>query len=43
LDPERTKEAIGLIRSFAENNQVIFSTCKPETTKILGGNVINLK
>lgn len=42
LDPQRKEKAIELIQRFAQNNQVIFTTCNPETAKELGGNIINL-
>ncbi len=42
LDPERTEQAIELIRSFQDKYQIIFSTCDPETADRLGGNIIEL-
>lgn len=42
LDNERKEKAVELIRKYAEENQVIFTTCLPETGKLLGGNIINL-
>ncbi|MTI71743.1 MAG: hypothetical protein FH751_15960 [Firmicutes bacterium] len=42
LDPDRTKEAVKLIKDFSKDNQVIFMTCSPETAKLLNGNIINM-
>ncbi|MDK2821819.1 MAG: repair protein SbcC/Rad50 [Clostridia bacterium] len=42
LDPDRKKKAAELIKKFAEKNQVIFTTCDPETADLLGGKIINL-
>ncbi len=42
LDPERKEEAVKLIKEFAQNNQVIFTTCDPNTANLLGENIINL-
>lgn len=42
LDPERKEESVKLIKDFAENNQVIFTTCDPKTANMLGGNLITL-
>jgi len=42
LDPDRRGEAIKIIREYAHNNQVIFTTCSPETAQLLGGKIIEL-
>lgn len=42
LDPERKEMAVKLIKDFAKNNQVIFTTCSQETANLLGGNIINM-
>lgn len=42
LDPERKEKAAELIIQYSVENQVIFTTCSPETAKLLGGNLINL-
>lgn len=42
LDPERKKESINLIKEFAKDYQIIFTTCDPDTAKALGGNIINM-
>lgn len=42
LDPKRKTQAVKLINDFAKNYQVIFTTCDPETAKMLGGNLIEL-
>lgn len=42
LDPQRKEKAIELIQKFAHKNQVIFTTCNPQTANELGGNIINL-
>ena len=42
LDPQRKKAAILLIQDFAKKHQVIFTTCNPETAKMLGGNIIEV-
>ncbi|MFW6390128.1 MAG: ATP-binding protein, partial [Halanaerobiales bacterium] len=42
LDPERKKRAIELIRKFSEDFQIVFTSCKPETAKDLGGKIIEL-
>lgn len=42
LDPQRRKKAIELIQSFAQKNQVVFTTCNPDTAIELGGNIIHL-
>ncbi len=42
LDPQRKAQAISLIKQFAQNNQVIFTTCNPQTAMELGGRVINI-
>lgn len=41
LDPNRKNEAVEVIKEFAKKNQVIFTTCSPDTAKLLGGNIIN--
>lgn len=42
LDPKRKAQSIRLINEFAKDYQVIFTTCDPDTAKMLGGNIINL-
>ena len=42
LDPLRKEQSVKLIQDFAKDNQVIFTTCDPETAKLLGGSIINL-
>ncbi|PKM52675.1 MAG: hypothetical protein CVV02_00635 [Firmicutes bacterium HGW-Firmicutes-7] len=42
LDPYRKEMAIQLINSFSKKHQVIFTTCSPETAKLLGGHVIHM-
>ncbi|SHJ71539.1 exonuclease SbcC [Anaerobranca californiensis DSM 14826] len=42
LDPSRKEKGIKLIQRFAEKNQVIFTTCNPQTAEELGGNIIKL-
>ncbi|MFA6941461.1 MAG: AAA family ATPase [Clostridiaceae bacterium] len=42
LDPKRKEKAIELILEYSKENQVIFTTCSPETAKLLGGNIINI-
>ena len=43
LDPKRKEQSIALIKDFAEDNQVIFTTCDPETARLLGGSLIELQ
>lgn len=42
LDPERKIQSVKLIKDFAIDNQVIFTTCDPLTAELLGGNIIQL-
>ncbi|SJZ77458.1 AAA family ATPase [Selenihalanaerobacter shriftii] len=42
LDPARKEAAVKVINDFAKNNQVIFTTCDPETAELFGGNVIEV-
>ncbi|WP_333657342.1 ATP-binding protein [Tissierella praeacuta] len=42
LDPKRKDQSIKLINDFAKEYQVIFTTCDPETAKMLGGNIIKI-
>lgn len=42
LDPERKEESVNLIKDFAKSNQIIFTTCDPNTASMLGGNLIEL-
>ncbi|SET00796.1 AAA family ATPase [Anaerobranca gottschalkii] len=42
LDPNRKEKGIKLIQEFAKNNQVIFTTCNPQTAEELGGNLIKI-
>lgn len=43
LDPDRKNISAKLIKEFAKTNQVIFTTCDPETAKLLGGNILELR
>ena len=43
LDPDRKNISAKLIKEFAKTNQVIFTTCNPETAKLLGGNILELR
>lgn len=42
MDPDRKDKAVGMIREFADNHQVIFTTCSPETAAQLDGNIIEI-
>ena len=42
MDEGRKQRACGLIKSFAEKNQVLFISCSTEYEQLLGGNVIRL-
>lgn len=42
LDPMRKAQSINIIKDFARDNQVIFTTCDPLTAELLGGNIIQL-
>ncbi len=42
MDPGRREQAAILLNNFAENNQVIFTTCDPVIADLLGGNLIRL-
>lgn len=42
LDPDRKNMSVKLIKEFAKTNQVIFTTCNPETAELLGGNLLEL-
>jgi len=42
LDPYRKDMAVELINEFAQKHQVIFTTCSPDTAKLLGGYIINM-
>ncbi len=42
LDPERKQQSINIIKDFAKDNQVIFTTCDPQTADLLGGNIIKI-
>lgn len=42
MDPERKNQAAKMIRDFAKDYQIIFTTCHPDTADLLGGNRINL-
>lgn len=42
LDPTRKEMAVKIIQGFAENHQVIFTTCNPETARELGGNLVGV-
>jgi DNA repair protein SbcC/Rad50 len=43
LDPDRRKTAAAMIADFANEKQIIITTCDPQTAILLGGNVIELK
>ncbi len=43
LDPDRRKAATEIIRDFARENQVIFTTCDPKIAQLLEGNLIEIK
>jgi len=42
LDPTRKAEVVSIIKDYAANNQVIFTTCNPDIAEMLGGNIIRL-
>ena len=42
LDIERREATISILKDFAANNQILFTTCNPETAKELGGNLIEI-
>lgn len=42
LDPKRKEKSVKIIHEFAKEYQVIFTTCDPDTAKLLGGNIIKL-
>ena len=42
LDPLRKAQSIDLIKELANDYQIIFTTCDPETAKMLEGNLIQL-
>lgn len=42
LDPKRKLQSVRLINDFAKDYQIIFTTCDPETARMLGGNIIEL-
>ena len=42
LDPYRKEMAVKLINEFANKHQVIFTTCSPDTAKLLGGYIIHM-
>lgn len=42
LDPKRKAESVKLIAEFSKDYQIIFTTCDPDTAKMLGGNLIEL-
>lgn len=42
LDPKRKTQSVKLINDFAEDYQIIFTTCDPETAKMLGGHIIEM-
>ena len=42
LDPKRKLQSVSLINDFAKDYQIIFTTCDPETARMLGGNIIEL-
>ena len=42
LDPERREQAALVLRDFAQNRQVLITTCDPSTADLLGGTRIQL-
>lgn len=42
LDPIRKAQSVKLINDFAKDYQIIYTTCDPETAKMLGGKIIEL-
>ena len=40
MDPERRARSVELLKTYAEDNQVIFTTCDPGIADMLGGNRI---
>jgi exonuclease SbcC len=42
MDPDRKHAAVRMIREFADEHQVIFTTCSPETAAKLEGNTIEI-
>ena len=42
MDVKRVEQSCKLIQKFAENNQVIFTTCDDKYTKYMTGNVITM-
>ena len=42
LDKNRKETSVELIKNFAKDYQVIFTTCDKETARMLGGNLIKL-
>lgn len=42
LDPGRKQQSVDLINDLAEDYQIIFTTCDPETAHMLGGNIIRI-
>lgn len=42
LDADRRVEAVNIIKAYARQNQVIFTTCSWETASLLGGTTIEL-
>lgn len=42
MDPGRRRNSAALLREFAKDNQVIFTTCDPAVADMLGGNLVEL-
>lgn len=42
MDPDRKDAAVRMIREFADDHQVIFTTCSPDTASQLKGNIIEI-
>lgn len=42
LDIERREATISILKEFAVDNQILFTTCNPETAEELGGNLIEI-
>lgn len=42
MDPGRRLQAMALLKSFSEKNQIIFTTCDPAIAELLGGNQIKI-
>lgn len=43
MDPGRRESSVKLLQEFAQDNQVIFTTCDPAIAGMLGGNLVRLE